>query len=135
MRTIKEIWQSRNPVDDGSEHYWPTVEKCFQEYTSQFQTDGWTEIEKWSGQYEFSFQFWGAGNNNVFINKGGVELASFGGENSIEDILRLTLKWVNEKNPSGYKEVKKIYRCGNCGAPIAKGNDFCGECLCEDDSF
>src|SRR4051812_27521741 len=92
------------------------------------------KIKKWSSIYEFSFQFWGEGNNNVFINKGGIELASFGGEPTIEDILKVALDWVNKQNPQGYKLVTKIRRCSSCGTRIAEGNDFCGECLCEDDS-
>lgn len=93
------------------------------------------DIEEWSTVYEFSFQFWGEGNNNVYINKHGVELTSFGGENTIEDILKRTLEWVNEKNPKGYKgSPVKIRRCAGCGSPIAEFNDYCGECLCEDDS-
>lgn len=91
------------------------------------------EIEKWSQIYEFSFQFWGRDENNVYIKKGNVEVASFGGEKTISDILRLTLEWVKKENPKGYKETKPVHRCGNCGTPIAIGNDFCGECLCEDD--
>lgn len=91
------------------------------------------EIEIWSSKYEFSFQFWGEGNNNVFINKDSIELASFGGELSIEDILIRTLEWVKKENPRGFVEIEKVHRCEGCGTPIAKGNDFCGECLCEDD--
>jgi len=39
-------------------------------------------IEKYAGKYELSFQFWGEGSNNVFIEKDGVELISFGGEDT-----------------------------------------------------
>jgi hypothetical protein len=86
-------------------------------------------IKKWSDVYEFSFQFWGEDQNNVFINKGGIEMASFGGEETIEKILERTLEWVNKENPKGYRKTEKIHRCEGCGAPIAEGNDFCGECL------
>jgi hypothetical protein len=92
------------------------------------------EIEKWTDQYEFSFQFWGEGNNSVFINRGGVELASFGGEETIEKILSRTLDWVKKSNPDGIVKKETVHRCSGCGARIAKGNDYCGECLCEDDS-
>lgn len=46
IRTVKEIWENRNPVDDGSEHYWPAVEKCFEEYANQFKTAQPTEGER-----------------------------------------------------------------------------------------
>src|ERR1700752_3636759 len=92
------------------------------------------EIEKWTKVYEFSFQFWGEDNNNVYINKGGIEVGSFGGEKTIKDILTRTLEWCNKQNPQGHKPpAKEIYRCESCGAQVAKGNDFCGECMCEDD--
>jgi hypothetical protein len=29
---------------------------------------------------------------------------------------------------------KKSVQCEGCGAAIAEGNTYCGECLCEDDS-
>lgn len=90
------------------------------------------QIKKWSEVYEFSFQFWGEDNNNVFINKSGVELTSFGGESDIEGIFERTLEWVNKQNPKGFKPIEKVHRCSGCGSRIAKGNDFCGECMCED---
>jgi hypothetical protein len=64
------------------------------------------KIEFWTKQYEFSFQFWGEGNNNVFINRDGIEIASFGGENSIKDILKLTIDWCEKANPSKIKYPK-----------------------------
>jgi len=57
------------------------------------------KIEYWTNIYELSFQFWGTDNNNVFINKDDVEIASFGGESSINDILELTINWCEKSNP------------------------------------
>lgn len=57
------------------------------------------KIEYWTKQYEFSFQFWGEGNNNVFINRGYVEIASFGGGDSINEILEDTIAWCEKANP------------------------------------
>lgn len=37
------------------------------------------EITKWAAKYHFSFQFWGEGDNNVFIRKNGIDLYSTGG--------------------------------------------------------
>lgn len=31
------------------------------------------------------------------------------------------------------KESKKINRCKGCGYPIANYEDYCGECMCEED--
>lgn len=56
------------------------------------------EIESFTDRYWFSFQFWGEDNNNVFIYKDDVEIASFGGENSITDILRYTLEYLYKIN-------------------------------------
>lgn len=101
-------------------------------------TSLFTQIEKWSEYYDFTFQFWGEGNNNVFIAKDSVDLASFGGEKTIASILERTMQWVKEKNPDGYKKpkekktYKKLHTCHGCGCEIAEGNDYCGECMCED---
>ena len=57
------------------------------------------KIEYWQNQYEFSFQFWEDKNNNVFINRGRVEIASFGGERSIQKILERTIAWCEKANP------------------------------------
>jgi hypothetical protein len=57
------------------------------------------KIQFWTRRYEFSFQFWGDGQNNVYINKDDVEIASFGGEDSIQDILCMTIGWCELHNP------------------------------------
>lgn len=87
------------------------------------------EIERWSTVYQFSFQFWGPGNNNVYIHKADIELASFGDEDDIEAILTKTLEWVNKQNPGGYKKKIKQRRCGVCGTPIIGDRDFCEGCI------
>lgn len=95
------------------------------------------ELFKWSNIYSFSFQFWGPANNNVFIEKDSIELASFGGLETPDDIMRRCLEWVEKHNPNGYKAPHASQaknRCQGCGAVIAQDNDYCGECLCEDDS-
>lgn len=35
-------------------------------------------IEEYAGKYEFSFQFWGKGNNNIYIVKDNVDLYDSG---------------------------------------------------------
>ncbi len=57
------------------------------------------KIEYWTRWYEFSFQFWGEDNNNVFINKDDVEVASFGGEDTVEKILTFAVGWCERVNP------------------------------------
>jgi len=57
-------------------------------------------IQFWTTVYEFSFQFWGENNNNVFICKDDVEVASFGGEDTIAAILTTTLLWCEKVNPT-----------------------------------
>lgn len=94
-----------------------------------------TEIEKWSNTYHFSFQFWGPDNNNCFIEKDGIEVKSFGGCGKIKGALETCLEWIKKENPSGYKAKDPVINhCQGCGSRIAVGNDFCRECLCEDDS-
>jgi hypothetical protein len=63
------------------------------------------ELEKWSQTYEFSFQFWGDGNNNVYIAKGGVDLYDTGGYNTILEAIWAALEWVYAKNPKAKKLV------------------------------
>jgi len=62
------------------------------------------KIEFYSKVYEFSFQFWGKHNNNVFINKGGVELTSFGGDVSARSSIRRAIEYVERINPTIAKE-------------------------------
>ena len=66
-------------------------------------------------------------------------------DSKVEGFKKLTLKaieFLNEakKNfsdlklpESDIKNIKKeTVQCEGCGAQIAKGNTYCGECLCED---
>lgn len=64
------------------------------------------KIEYWTKQYEFSFQFWGE-DNNVYINKDDVEITSFGGHESIQQILNKTIEWCEKANPR-YKYPKGV---------------------------
>jgi hypothetical protein len=65
-----------------------------------------TKIEFWAHHYDFSFQFWGPGNNNVFINKHSVELTSTGGYDTIEELFEFVLQWCEKANPGiKYPEV------------------------------
>lgn len=57
-----------------------------------------SEIEKWSEKYQFSFQFWGEGNNNLYIYKDDVELHSTGGWLTIEDALISALEYIYRIN-------------------------------------
>lgn len=92
------------------------------------------EIQKWSEVYQFTFQFWGEGNNHVYIDKDNTRLTSFGQFDTPKEAIEKTLKWCMDKNPQGIKTaVKKENTCKECGCRIAPGNSYCGECLCEDD--
>lgn len=104
------------------------------------------KIEEWSSVYEFSFQFWGAGNNNVFIEKASIELYSTGGKDTVKDALQEAYDWIKKQNPNKKHPVPEKPvgvqgthrynrgRCNGCGCAIAEGNDYCAECWCEDDS-
>jgi len=56
------------------------------------------EIEKYSGKYEFSPQFWGMGNNNIFISKNDVEIFSGGGYENISECLKSALEYIYKIN-------------------------------------
>ncbi len=57
-----------------------------------------SQIEKFSEKYEFNFQFWGAGNNNVYIMKQGVDLYDSGGFETIEEVLIDALRYIYKIN-------------------------------------
>jgi len=79
-------------------------------------------IEKWSNIYQFSFQFWGKGNNNVYIYKDHIEIYDSGGHETpmraINDALQY-IKRINQANtplthvPSRY-HYDKGCRCSGC---------------------
>ena len=56
------------------------------------------EIEKYSEIHTFCFQFWGKYNNNVFIEKDGIELTSSGGFETIEEVLKFSLGYIYKVN-------------------------------------
>lgn len=56
------------------------------------------EIERWSQKYEFSFQFWGPDKHACYISKDGVEMASYGGTETVKEIVIWALHTVYEWN-------------------------------------
>ena len=56
------------------------------------------EIEKYSDRYDFSFQFWGAGHNSVYISKDHIDLIDRGGYETIQDVLKFALEYVYRIN-------------------------------------
>lgn len=56
------------------------------------------EIEKWSQKYDISFQLWGLGNNNVFIQRDHVELHSSGGYETVTEAMKEALLWIYKVN-------------------------------------
>jgi hypothetical protein len=56
----------------------------------------WTTVRG----YQFSFQFWGESDNNVYVYRDYVEIASFGGEPDPAAIIDRLLKWCEKSNPS-----------------------------------
>lgn len=55
-------------------------------------------LNEYMGRYCISFQFWGSGNNNVYIEKDGVELYSAGGEETPFDIMTIALNYLDKIN-------------------------------------
>ena|SRR5258708_1196156 len=54
-------------------------------------------------------------------------------EKSIERLKEARNKFADLKFPDS-DIIKEVTRCKECGCKIADGNNYCGECLCEDDS-
>ena len=57
-----------------------------------------SEIEKYSEMYQFSFQFWGYANNNVFIMKDNVDLFDTGGLDAPGDAIKSALTYIYKIN-------------------------------------
>jgi hypothetical protein len=49
-------------------------------------------------RYEFNLQVWGAGNNNIFITKGDVEMWSGGGYNTATEAIEAALEYLDRVN-------------------------------------
>ena|SRR5688572_110796 len=58
-----------------------------------------TKVEFWAHQYDFSFQFWGPGNNNVYINRDNVEVHSSGGFETVKEMMEYVVAWCKKANP------------------------------------
>jgi hypothetical protein len=56
------------------------------------------EVEKWSEKYEFSFQFWGKGNNTFYIYKDGIDMLNIGGFYDSREAIENALMWVYKTN-------------------------------------
>lgn len=56
---------------------------------------------------------------------------------ALNKLNQLRLQFDNMKFPESNIVVikKKTIQCESCGASIAEGNTYCGECLCEDDGY
>lgn len=67
--------------------------------SSMTTTDLLKEMDAYFGIYQISFQFWGKGNNNVFIEKNGVDLYSYGALDKPRDIIIHALEWCRRVNP------------------------------------
>lgn len=58
-------------------------------------------------------------------------------DKAIKKLDDLRLKFDNMKFPDSNIVVvkKRSVQCEGCGAAIAEGNTYCGECLCEEDGY
>jgi hypothetical protein len=66
----------------------------YEEHTIQ---DLMCAILIYSAKYQITFQFWGSGNNNVFIEKDGTDLWDRGGLEMVEVLLE-TVKYLDKIN-------------------------------------
>ena len=67
---------------------------------SKTETSLLAEIEKYSEVYEFHFQFWGKGSNNVFVSKNDVELYNSGDHETPEDAIKEALRYIYKVKPN-----------------------------------
>ena len=58
----------------------------------------WSELNKYAGKYQFSFQFLGEGNNNVYIMKDDVDLFDTGGLDTPREALKVALEYIYKIN-------------------------------------
>ena len=94
------------------------------------------ELEKWRPEYDFNLQLWSEDRVNVSITKGDIRLFESNQNENIRDGLLALVNWCKKQNPSGKVTPTPIgSRCIGCGCRVADGNDLCGECACEDDSY
>lgn len=57
------------------------------------------KIEYWSNRYRFGFQYWGPEGCNVYIYRDDVEIASFGGRETISELLDDVIEWCEKAYP------------------------------------
>lgn len=57
-----------------------------------------TELYKYMGRYDITFQFWGEGNNNVWVEKGGIELYHSGGNKDPLTAMNEALSYLKKVN-------------------------------------
>jgi hypothetical protein len=57
-------------------------------------------------------------------------------ERAIGKLDKIRQQFADLKFPAENLPTPKVEKaqCEGCGATVAKGNNYCGECLCEDDS-
>lgn len=53
---------------------------------------------KYAGKYQISFQMWGTGNFNIYIDKDDVDLWSTGGHETANEAIKEALKYLNRIN-------------------------------------
>lgn len=63
-----------------------------------------TEVALWATQYELNFQHW-PNQHSVWIGKRGVNLNSFEGRDSIEEVYFLCCEYLRKINPSVLQTV------------------------------
>jgi hypothetical protein len=58
-------------------------------------------------------------------------------DKALKRLTELREKFAAMKFPESDMQEVKVERvqCEGCGAAIAKGNTYCGECLCEEDGY
>ena len=55
-------------------------------------------------------------------------------EKAIKKLEEVRKKFADLQFPDS-NMIEKVNRCKECGSRIAERNEYCGECMCENDSF
>lgn len=67
------------------------------------------EIDTFTDKYEFNFQLWGEDRYTVYIEKGGIDMTSFGGCETMIEVLEEALNWCYTKNRVSHKDRIKLF--------------------------
>lgn len=97
-RPSSNVWVFSHNKPDITELTYPEFIKLFEGGDEKSVEELLSDIDYWATKYEFTFQFWGDANNNLFIRKGGVSMYDNGGLETPKEAILDALKYINKIN-------------------------------------